>query len=158
MLAVVLFALVAGLVARLVYCVGHPVAHCAHCSAYLGRLRGPRNQRVSCAACTQRRRRDADAAAQMAAARRRSDLEYAEAEADRVASRFPVRRAGTFGRIGGAFVLDGWVFEDPRALADAGTRTATVPQQLTLGRWESVYGWRLEELHAEAHGAACTCL
>jgi hypothetical protein len=158
MLAAVLVALVAAVALRGYHCATHPVARCHRCSAYLGRIRRPHGPRLSCAACTARERRDAESAAQMAAARRRADREHAEAEVARVASRFPVRRAGTFGRIGGAFVLEGWVFEDPRALADAGAPAATFPQHLTLSRWQTVYGWRLEELHAEAHGAACTCL
>ncbi len=158
----VAFALGAALVLRLLYCASRPVARCRRCAARLGRV-GRRRALlgVTCFECRgreDRERRDAHAQAQMAVARARFDREYAQAEASRVASRFPLLRAGTFGRVGSAFVLDGWVFADPRALADAGAVTSTLPQQLTLGRWALVYGWRLHELHAEAHGTACSCL
>lgn len=143
-------------VVRAAYKRAHPIVHC-RCGVILGRA--PRIARGSqCASCRYREERDAEARRQMEAAWRCADREYAAAESARIEGRFPVRRAGTFGVVGGSFVLDGWVFEDPRAISDTAAPTATVPQQLTLSRWSVVYGWRLDELHAEAHGAFCSCL
>lgn len=76
----------------------------------------------------------------MQAARQRADREHAAAEAARVEGRFPVRRARTFGQVGGMFVLDGWMFEDSLAITDSITPAATVPQRLTLGCRAVVYG------------------
>jgi hypothetical protein len=141
---------------RRTYKRAHPLVHCG-CGTFLGRA--PRVAPGSrCAQCQWHAERDAQHARESEAWQRKADREYAAAEEARRDGRFPVRRAGTFGRIGGAFVLDGWVFEDPRAATDAGGSAATAAQLLTLDRWSLVYGWRLEELHAEAHGAFCTCL
>lgn len=142
-------------VLRGAYKLKHPLVRC-RCGVILGRA--PRVAPGSlCASCWYRKEREADAQRQMEAARRRADREYVAAEAARIEGRFPVLRAGTFGRVGGVFVLDGWVFADPRAVSDAAAPAATVPQQLTLSRWSMVYGWHLEELHAEAHSASCGC-
>lgn len=155
MILLVLLALAVLLVAgiRRTYKKAHPLVLC-RCGLLLGRA--PRVAPGSrCPSCQWRAERDAAHARESEAWQREADREYAAAETARVGGRFPVRRAGTFGRIGRAFVLDGWVFEDPRAAAGA---AATVPAQLTLERRSLVYGWRLEELHAEAHGTFCTCL
>jgi len=159
MTVLALFALAVLLLAgiRRTYRKAHPRVRCPKCGVFLGRV--PRvNPGARCTSCRYRAERNARAARESEAWRREADRTYAAAEAARVDGRFPVRRAGTFGRVGAAFVLDGWVFEDPRAIADVGACTVTDPQQLTLRRWDVAYGWRLDELHAEAHGAFCTCL
>lgn len=134
------------------YTRAHPWVRC-RCGVILGRAPGT-EQGSACWSCTYRAQREERAARASGARAAEADRAYAAAESDRVASRFPVRRAGTFGRVGTVFVLDGWVFQDPRARHDA----ATAPQVLTVDRRQLVYGWRLEELHAEAHGATCSCL
>lgn len=158
MTSVVLLALAVLLLVgiRRTYQRAHPLVLCG-CGLILGRA--PRVMAgARCPSCQYRAEQDAKHTRESEAWQREADRTYAAAETARIDGRFPVRRAGSFGRIGGAFVLDGWVFEDPRAATAAGGGAATVPQHLTLDRWSLVYGWRLEELHAEAHGAFCTCL
>lgn len=152
---VVLIALALVFVAGIVrtYAENHPRVIC-RCGAILGRA--PKVAAGSmCPACTYRARHDAQAEHDYEARHRDAERAYAAAEADRRAARFPLYRAGTFGRVGTGFVLDGWQFHDPRAL---GERATTTPQVLTVERRQVVYGWRLEELHTEAHGPACDCL
>lgn len=143
-------------VLRGAYKLKHPLVRC-RCGVVLGRF--PRViGGAKCVSCRYRDERREQAVLAYEAAYREGERAYAAAEGARVAGRFPVRRAGTFGQVGATFVLDGWVFEDPRAITDAAAPAATVPQQLALGRRSVVYGWTLDELHAEAHGSFCACL
>lgn len=142
---------------RRAYRTAHPTIRCAGCGLRLGRARRVAGG-ARCASCQYKAERDARAARQYEAAHRDAERAYAAAEAARIAGRFRLRRAGTFGRVAGEFVLDGWVFEDPHAVTDTAEQSATGSARLTLSRWACVYGWSLDELHAEAHGAFCTCL
>ena len=141
---------------RGLYKLKHPLVRC-RCGVILGRFPKVIGGAM-CVPCQYRAEQEQRDALAMETARREADRRYAAAESARIDGRFPVRRAGTFGLVGGTFVLDGWVFEDPRAITDTAAPAATVPQQLTLGRWSTVYGWTLAELHSEAHGSFCTCL
>lgn len=81
----------------------------------------------------------------------------AEDEAARLASRLPLLTIGSVYRNGaGEPVYDGFVFERP---ADAeGLVPATIRQTGRYPLGALICGWRPAELHALAHGAACTCL
>jgi hypothetical protein len=107
-----------------------------------------------------------DRAAQAEQVRReRSRREYAaklarwraEDEAARLAARLPLLKAGSVYRDhAGQPVYDGFVFQGP---ADPGGK---LPEILAHSgrhpRGALISGWKPGELHALAHGEACTCL
>jgi hypothetical protein len=81
----------------------------------------------------------------------------AEDEAVRLAARLPLVKVGAVYRNhAGEPVYDGFAFQRP-ATADG-----LVPAEITqVGRYPLgalICGWRPAELHALAHGHACTCL
>jgi hypothetical protein len=112
--------------------------------------------------CPPCRYREAQAEAQR---REQSRREYAakvarwraEDEAVRLAARLPLVRVGAVYRNhAGEAVYDGFAFHRP-ATADG-----LVPAEIThVGRYRLgalICGWKPAELHALAHGQACTCL
>ena len=81
----------------------------------------------------------------------------AEDEAVRLAARLPLVKVGAVYRNhAGEPVYDGFAFHRPADLDRLDPATVTQVGRYPLGAL--ICGWRPAELHALAHGQACTCL
>jgi hypothetical protein len=125
---------------------------CSGCGAQIHPSHGTR-----CAACVTRANQLVAAWAEIETEQRRRAraLDAERREAERVASRAPIRQVGSvtvdpFG----AVTFDSWVFGSRPGM----TEGEVIPLQGRIPPTSLICGWRQSELHALAHGEHCTCL
>ncbi|SRR5216684_138485 len=73
-------------------------------------------------------------------------------EAERVAGRFPIEKAGSTTLAGSQLVMDGWAWRDPTPGLEPDV--TALPERMA---GHPLFGWTVPELHSKAHGAGCRC-